>query len=63
MTLATDPEKVVRLTVDTDSSLAVKILNLGASQSAHKFIQALEERRQSLGMDRPPDVLASTLDV
>ena len=44
MTLATDPEKVVHLTVDTDSPLAVKILNLGASQSAHKFIQALEER-------------------
>ena len=61
MTLATDPEKVVHLTVDTDSPLAVKILNLGASQSAHKFIQALEERRKFI-RQRQREIMAEIAD-
>ena len=44
-------ETVVDLLVDTESSVALKILNTGAAQSAYRFVRSLEERRHSSDSD------------
>ena len=45
-------ETVVDLLVDTESSVALKILNTGAAQSAYRFVRSLEERRQFIRQRR-----------
>ena len=41
-----DQEREMDLIINTESPLALKVFNLGVAQSAYKFVEALEERRE-----------------
>ena len=49
------------LIVDTGSSLALKVLNLGAVQSAYEFVRTLKERRQFI-RQRRGEIMAEIAD-
>ena len=52
MELKSGQEKGVDLIVNTESPLALKILNFGVAQSAYRFFGSLEERRQFIRQRR-----------
>ena len=59
--LRSGQEKGVDLIVDTGSSLALKVLNLGAVQSAYEFVRTLKERRQFI-RQRRGEIMAEIAD-